>query len=104
MDHGDTLTVLKRDRRARDAWPDNPPRSRSPMRSFDPLALLAAASASVLVAAPAWGEDAASILDANRLASGGSPTAPPGTLNLEFSVSGQGLSGTVVTRVDRRTG
>jgi hypothetical protein len=73
------------------------------MPSLNPLALLAAAAASVLVA-PAWSEDAASILRANRLASGGSPTARPGTLEFDLAYSGQGLTGAIVTVVDRRTG
>jgi len=74
------------------------------MPSLTSLALLAAESTSVLVVAPAWSEDAASILNANRVASGGSSTVRPGTLEFDLAYSGSGLTGTIVTVVDRRTG
>lgn len=74
------------------------------MPSLNALALLAAASASVLVVAPACSQDAAGVLAANRTASGGSASPRGATVELDFAYSGQGLTGKAVTVFDRRTG
>lgn len=74
------------------------------MPSLNALALLAAASASVLVVAPACSQDAAGVLAANRIASGGSASPRGATVELDFAYSGQGLTGKAVTVFDRRTG
>jgi len=75
------------------------------MPSLNTLSWLAAASASILLVGPAWSEDAAGVLAANRAAVvGGSASPRGGTVELDFAYSGQGLTGNAVTVFDRRTG